>query len=120
MTTEVSDRVFERAAELFSLLSTPTRLRILVVLCQGEMNVSELLSRIAVSQPNISQHLGTLYRGGVLARRRAGAQVFYRIVSAQAQMLSEAVCTERGLRDAPSRQAAGARASSRSHHEATQ
>jgi DNA-binding transcriptional ArsR family regulator len=120
MTPEMPERVFERAAELFALLSTPTRLRIVVALCEGEKQVSELLSRIEVSQPNISQHLGTLYRGGVLARRRAGAQIFYRVVSAQAQMLSDVVCAERGLRDAPSRQARGASASGRNQHRETQ
>lgn len=98
MTVKLPDRVFERAAEVFSLLSTPTRLRILCELCESEMNVSQLLSRIEVSQPNISQHLGTLYRGGVLGRRRAGAQVFYRIVSAQALTLCESVCTPQGRR----------------------
>jgi ArsR family transcriptional regulator len=92
-----SDPVFERAAELFSLLSTPTRLRILVELCRGEKNVSELLSRIEVSQPNISQHLGALYRGGVLARRRHGAHVFYRVASAQALLLCSSICIEQGL-----------------------
>jgi DNA-binding transcriptional ArsR family regulator len=101
MGSEVSDRVFVRAAEIFSLLSTPTRLRILYALCQGELNVSELLSRVEVSQPNISQHLGTLYRCGVLGRRRAGAQVFYRIASAQVSTLCDSICAERDAWSAP-------------------
>jgi DNA-binding transcriptional ArsR family regulator len=95
MNDTVSGRVFEVAAELFSLLSTPTRLRILYELCEGEKNVSQLLQRVEVSQSNISQHLSVLYRGGVLGRRRAGAQIFYRVVSTQALMLCEVLCTER-------------------------
>jgi DNA-binding transcriptional ArsR family regulator len=94
MSGDGSDRVFEMAAELFALLSTPTRLRIVCVLCQGEKNVGELLERVGVSQPNISQHLGVLYRGGVLARRRAGSQIYYRIVSERVRLLCAAVCTE--------------------------
>ncbi len=94
MSDPVSGRVFEVAAELFSLLSTPTRLRILYELCQGEKNVSQLLQKVEVSQPNISQHLGVLYRGGVVGRRRVGAQVFYHVVSAQALMLCEVLCKE--------------------------
>jgi ArsR family transcriptional regulator len=90
-----TNRVFEVAADLFSLLSTPTRLRIVCELCEGERNVSELLLRVDVSQPNISQHLGTLYRGGVLGRRRVGSQIFYRIVSERVLLLCEAVCEER-------------------------
>ena len=99
MTTEAPDRVFEQAAEIFALLSTPTRLRILYHLCGSEMNVSELLSRIDVSQPNISQHLGTLYRSGVLGRRRIGTQVFYRIASQRARMLCEVVRSGQDVRD---------------------
>ena len=89
-----SDRVFEVAAELFSLLSTSTRLRIACELCKGEMNVGELLERVGVSQPNMSQHLGMLYRGGVLGRRRAGSLVFYRVTSEHLLLLCEAVCAE--------------------------
>jgi ArsR family transcriptional regulator len=103
-----SDRVFEVAADLFSLLSTPTRLRIVCELCAGERNVSELLSRVGVSQPNISQHLGMLYRGGVLGRRRAGAQIFYRIVSERVLLLCQAVCEERDGRKVHPRRPAGA------------
>ena len=84
MPSNLDDRVYEIAADLFSLLSTPTRLRIVCALMEGERNVTELIEHLALSQPNISQpnmsqHLGTLYRGGVLARRRTGAQVFYRV-----------------------------------------
>ena len=42
MDVSTSNRVFEMAAELFSLLSTPTRLRIVCELCRRERNVSEL------------------------------------------------------------------------------
>ena len=96
MSSTGSDRVFEVAAELFAMLSTPTRLRIVCELCQGEKNVGELLGRVGVSQPNISQHLGMLYRGGVLGRRRAGAQMYYRIVSERVLLLCDALCTEQG------------------------
>ena len=97
MLNDLSNRVFEVAADLFALLSTPTRLRILYELCEGEKNVSELLGRVDVSQSNISQHLGALYRGGVLGRRRAGTQVFYHVTSVQALMLCEVLCSQQGL-----------------------
>jgi DNA-binding transcriptional ArsR family regulator len=90
-----SDRVFATAADLFSLLSAPTRLRIVCELSKGERNVGELLQCVGVSQPNISQHLGLLYRGGVVARRRSGAHVFYRITSEHVQLLCDAVGEER-------------------------
>ena len=65
-------RVFERAAELFGILSTPMRLRILSALCDQEKSVSELLAEINTTQPNLSQHLNLLYRAGVLAKRKEG------------------------------------------------
>ena len=70
---EESDHVFASAAELFRLLSTPMRLKIISALCQGEKNVSQLLEEIETTQPNMSQHLATLYRAGVLTRRRAAS-----------------------------------------------
>ena len=73
------DRAYERAADHFGLLSTPTRLRIVCALMEGECNVSDLVERLAVSQPTMSQHHGLLYRAGILGRRRDGAQVFYRV-----------------------------------------
>lgn len=87
-------QVFERAAELFGLLSTPVRLRIVSALCKGEMNVSELRTLIDVAQPNISQHLTMLYRSGVVAKRRSGAQVFYRIADEFSGLVCRAVCSQ--------------------------
>ena len=71
-TTLQSDEVLERAAELFRLMSAPMRLKIIGALCQGEKNVTELLAHVATTQPNMSQHLTTLYKAGVLGKRRKG------------------------------------------------
>jgi ArsR family transcriptional regulator len=89
-----SDFVFSSAAELFGLLSTPIRLKIISALCNGEKNVSQLLDHIDTTQPNMSQHLSTLYRAGVLGRRRDATQIYYRIQSERAAMLCRAVCTQ--------------------------
>ena len=88
------DRVFDSVAELFSVLSTPIRLRIISAVCQGEKNVSELLAQIDTTQPNMSQHLSTLYRSGVLAKRREGTQMYYRLQSERVATLCRAVCTQ--------------------------
>ena len=88
------DRVFESAAELFSILSTPVRLKIISAVCQEEKNVSELLEQIDTTQPNMSQHLGTLYRSGILAKRRVGTQIYYRLQSERVATLCRAVCTQ--------------------------
>ncbi|MBL8307589.1 MAG: winged helix-turn-helix transcriptional regulator [Rubrivivax sp.] len=92
--TSPQDRVFESAAELFSVLATPIRLKIISAVCQQERNVSELLSMIDTTQPNMSQHLATLYRSGVLAKRRDGTQIYYRLQSERVATLCRAVCTQ--------------------------
>jgi DNA-binding transcriptional ArsR family regulator len=89
-----ADLVFESAAELFSLLSTPIRLKIISAVCHGEKNVSQLLAEIETTQPNMSQHLATLYRSGVLGKRREGTQIYYRLQSERVATLCRAVCTQ--------------------------
>ena len=89
-----TEEVFERAAELFRVLSAPTRLKIISTLCSGEKNVGALLSEIATTQPNMSQHLNTLYKAGVLGRRREGVQIYYRIINDRVVNLCRAVCTQ--------------------------
>ena len=88
------DRVFESAAELFAVLATPVRLKIISAVCQREKNVSELLAEIDTTQPNMSQHLAMLYRSGVLAKRRDGTQIYYRLQSERVATLCRAVCTQ--------------------------
>ena len=91
---DTSDQVFASAAELFRLLATPIRLKIISALCGHEKNVSQLLHEIETTQPNMSQHLATLYRAGVLTRRRDATQIYYRIGSERAALLCRAVCTQ--------------------------
>jgi DNA-binding transcriptional ArsR family regulator len=93
MTVE-QDEVFDKAADLFAVMSTPIRLRIISELCQGEKNVGQLLENIGVAQPNMSQHLNIMFRSGVLGKRRQGAQVFYRIADETAAKVCRAVCTQ--------------------------
>lgn len=92
-----SEAVFSTAAELFGLLSTPIRLRIISALCSSEKNVSQLLTEIDTTQPNMSQHLSSLYRAGILGKRRDSTQIYYRIVNERAAMLCRAVCTQIAL-----------------------
>ena len=92
--SDESDQVFDSAAELFRLLATPIRLKIISALCGHEKNVSQLLTEIDTTQPNMSQHLATLYRAGVLAKRRDATQIYYRIGSQRAATLCRAVCMQ--------------------------
>ena len=89
-----SDEVFELAAEVFRVMSAPMRLKIISALCNGEKNVGDLLVEIPTTQPNMSQHLNTLYKAGVLGKRRDGVQIYYRIINDRVVALCRAVCTQ--------------------------
>lgn len=91
---EKTDETFESAADLFRVMSAPMRLKIINSLCSGEQNVSYLLSKVATTQPNMSQHLNTLYQAGILGKRREGVQIFYRIIDQRIVSICEAVCNE--------------------------
>lgn len=88
------DEVFDMAAELFRVLSAPMRLKIISCLCDGEKNVSYLLGKIDTTQPNMSQHLTTLYQAGILGKRREGVQIHYRIIDNRVLSLCRAVCSQ--------------------------
>jgi DNA-binding transcriptional ArsR family regulator len=73
----VTDQELEQLTSLFRLLSDKTRLNILLLLAQGERNVSSLCEELNLPQPTVSHHLGLLRLNNVIANRRHGKQVFY-------------------------------------------
>lgn len=91
---EISSLTLERAAELFGVLSTPVRLQIIRILCHGEQNVTHLLAQIEASQPNMSRHLQVLYQAGVLAKRRSGHQIFYRLADDSHALVCRLLCPD--------------------------
>jgi len=95
-----SDADFVRAAELFGVLSTPVRLQIIGELCSGERHVTHLLSALDVSQPNMSRHLNVLYKAGLVAKRRSGAHIFYRVANESVVSICRAVCAGQEVRPA--------------------
>jgi DNA-binding transcriptional ArsR family regulator len=88
------DLMFQLAADLFRVLSAPMRLRIIRCLCDGERNVTELLSEIETTQPNMSQHLSTLFTAGILSKRRDGVQIYYCIADQRVSQLCKVVCVQ--------------------------
>jgi len=89
-----TDKTFESAADLFRVMSAPMRLKIINCLCDGEKNVSYLLTKVNTTQPNMSQHLNTLYQAGILGKRREGVQIFYHIADRRIVSICEAVCDD--------------------------
>ena len=95
-----TDEVFEMAAEVFRVMSAPMRLKIISRLCNGEKNVSQLLEEIDTTQPNMSQHLNTLYQAGVLARRREGVSIYYSIANETVVALCRSICVQIAIEQA--------------------
>src|SRR6201990_1773045 len=56
----------------------PTRLRLLLLLREAELTVSELVEIVGQSQPRVSRHLKLLGEAGLLERCKEGSWVFYR------------------------------------------
>jgi DNA-binding transcriptional ArsR family regulator len=79
-------------AELFRILSEPSRLQLLNELREGELSVSRLVALTGLNQANVSKQLRILADGKILNRRRQGRLVFYRIVDPAILELCELMC----------------------------
>ena len=90
----VPPQLVEQAAERFRLLSDPTRLRLLNELDDNdELAVGELAERAGVGISNTSKHLHQLERQGIVAKRRSGTTILYRIADPTLAELCELVCS---------------------------
>ena len=87
------DHAFDAVAAYFSVLSEPTRLRIMHAICEVEKTVSQIVEELGATQTNISRHLNLMHRSGVLARRRDGNQVYYRAADAEMVAICRSVCS---------------------------
>ncbi|KUK40593.1 MAG: Regulatory protein, ArsR [Clostridia bacterium 62_21] len=66
-------------AEVLKSLGHPTRLKIIELLRGGERCVCELIAALGLEQSNVSQHLGILRKAGLVACRKDGLRVMYRL-----------------------------------------
>ena len=72
--TELDDLV-----EVAKGLAHPGRLRLLAMLAGGELCVCQMTAILALAPSTVSQHLSVLSRGGLVAERKEGKLVFYRL-----------------------------------------
>lgn len=77
---------------LLKLLANPGRLLIACELMDGERTVSEIEQRTGVRQPNLSRDLARLRAAGLVATRRDGKAVHYRLKDARIALLMTALC----------------------------
>jgi ArsR family transcriptional regulator len=70
-----------RYAAVGRALADPKRLCVLESLAAGELSVGELSTHVGCQVPNMSQHLAVLRRAGLVASRRDGSTVYYRLAN---------------------------------------
>lgn len=98
------DRLRQAAGEasrLLRVLANPDRLLLLCQLSQGELCVGELEAETGIRQPTLSQQLTVLREEQLVATRREGKQIFYRIDAPEAvavmQILYRLYCGDAAL-----------------------
>lgn len=91
-----------KQAELFRALAHPARLRILDILARQEACVCHLTTLLGQRQPYVSQHLAALREANLVADRREGTLVYYRLADhALADLLAEARMLVRDMERVP-------------------
>lgn len=89
-------------ASVCKAIADPKRLLIITCLRHGERSVGELSDVLDVSQSNASQHLAVLRERGIVAGRRDGTTVYYRLtgdkVLAAIDLLREFIGEQQGVR----------------------
>ena len=73
----IQENTFTHLADLFSALSDPTRLRIISVLLDGEMNVGDLAAQLEMTESAVSHQLRGLRHMQLVRSRKNGRQVYY-------------------------------------------
>ncbi|MBI3541873.1 MAG: helix-turn-helix transcriptional regulator [Deltaproteobacteria bacterium] len=81
----------ENAAKMLRALAHPQRLQILCHLSEDELAVSELERRCGASQSAVSQFLARMKAEGLVASRRDGNFVYYRIQDSKVRKLIRAM-----------------------------
>lgn len=84
---EAFGRKAGEAEALLRSLASRHRLMILCALMEGETPVGRLIERLGLSQSNLSRHLATLRQEALVATRREGTMIYYRLASARVRPL---------------------------------
>ncbi len=79
----------DQAAQLLASMANSRRLMVLCHLVEGECSVGTLAQRVGLSQSALSQHLARMRSQGLVAARRDGQTVFYRLASTEVRALLE-------------------------------
>ena len=98
--------LYEQFARVGKALANPARLELLDLLAQGERSVEDLAQTAQMKVSNTSAQLRTLASAGLVASRRDGVRIYYRIVDQQVAALISQVQDFAASRLADAEQAA--------------
>ena len=70
---------FEKVSGTFQLISDPSRLKILWLLCHCELCVNNIAIAVNMSAPAVSHHLKLLKQLGLIDSKRIGKEIYYTI-----------------------------------------
>jgi ArsR family transcriptional regulator, lead/cadmium/zinc/bismuth-responsive transcriptional repressor len=73
----LEEDISSHLADLFSALSDPTRLRIISVLLEGEMNVGDIAAHLEMTESAVSHQLRGLRQLRLVRNHKDGRQVYY-------------------------------------------
>ena len=71
------EQIYELQADVLKTLANPLRLEMAHLLAEGPMTVGRLADRMALAQPNVSQHLALMRAAGVVDAQRDGREIRY-------------------------------------------
>ena len=84
-TSRVDHMRIKRLEQVFFGLADKTRLMMLELLADEELCSCEIMAALDLTEPTTSHHLGILERAGLVASRRDGKWVFYRLANSNAK-----------------------------------
>lgn len=77
----LNDELYELIAQRFKAMSEPTRLKILNLLKDQELSVTEIAEMAGLKHGTASANLNALNKAGLVAFKRVGTKVLYRVSS---------------------------------------
>lgn len=81
MDKQTEEKIFQMHAEVCKSMASPTRLKIMNLLREGEKSVEELREELKLPKANLSQHLSVLRQRRIVSTRRAGLNIYYKVAN---------------------------------------
>ena len=77
----MEEQIYTYHAEMCKVFSHPKRLELINILREKEMSVGEMSQKLGLAPANLSQHLAMMRERRILAARKEGNMVYYRIAN---------------------------------------